>query len=297
MVGGICIVIVVFMTRALPCPAGGAAPFRDIPFEWRPPNGPKAAYEMADPLDQHHILLHPGVKKGGRYPVVVGFHGQPKRGKNPRDYMFRQGILETLAPLVETNSVAPFVLVLPVFRFLGQNWPGFDPKPFRDAVETELKKQDIETGDWYAFGHSGAAGCGGDGLNLAHRLSPKRVAFIDVCLGEGWQREIQVLKKKGISTLHIHSVETAGFRPKQRPEYQSNFDFGRAFAPLGLKPVPCEGPHPGEKLRNQPFRCAATDDGLVRGFIVDTGEGVAAHEAALKVGFRFFLMTALGAPR
>ena len=273
------------------------AGFHVLPFEWRPPKGPAQCYAMENTLDQHRILLHPDVKKGAAYPVVVGFHGQPKRGKNPRDYKFHQGIEETLVEVMREGGTKPFVLVLPVFRFNGQNWPGFDPASFRTAVEAQLTSIGVRAGGWYAFGHSGAAGCGGDGLNMAHRLEPKAVGFFDTCLGKGWQAEIGRLRKKGIRTINIHSVETAGFRPKQRPEYQSNFDFGRAYKPLGMKPVSCSNIHPGEELRDQPYRCAATDDGWIGGFVVDTGEGQAAHEALLRVALRYFLLNLVGLSR
>jgi hypothetical protein len=273
-----------------------SASFKEIPFQWAP-EGHKPPYRMPVALDQHRIFLHPEIEKGGQYPVVVGFHGQPKRGKNPRDYKFLKAVRKTVADMVQRGLLKPFVLVLPVFRFYGQNWPGFDLLPFRKTIEERLAKLDIQGGDWYAFGHSGAAGCGGDGLNRAHRLEPKKVGFFDTCLGTGWQKEIGILKKRQIGTINIHSVETAGFRPRQRPEYQASFDFGRAYRPLGLRPIPCQKTYPGARLRDQPYRCAATEDGVIKGFVVDTGEGVEAHEAVLAVALRYFLMQEVGLAR
>ena len=97
------------------------------------------------------------------------------------------------------------------------------------------------------------------------------------------------LQKAGVKTFNIHSVETAGFKPKQRPEYQANFDFGRAYAPLGIEPVPCPKVHPGTRLRKLPYRCSATSDGLIQSFVVDTGEGEAAHKAILEPAITYFL--------
>jgi len=62
-----------------------------------------------------------------------------------------------------------------------------------------------------------------------------------------------------------------------------------AYGPLGLKPVECPEHVPGEKLRDQEFRCSATPDGRIKGFVVDTGEGPPAHSAAVPVGIRYLL--------
>ena len=199
-----------------------------------------------------------------------------------------------MAQLIESGRIRPAVLVVPVFRFVVQNWPRFDVAAFRKKVETVLRAQGIEADFFLAFGYSGAAGCGGDGLNRAHRMRPKAVGFFDTCLGKGWKEEIARLRQQGIPTLNIHSVETAGFRPRQRPEYQDWFDFGRAYGPLGLAPVPCPEDHPGGRLREQAYRCAATSDGVVEGFVVDTGEGLEAHRGALSVGTEYFLEKYLG---
>lgn len=266
--------------------------FEEHSFRYQPPGASLKAYRMDEPMDAHRLFIPKNLDKSKPYPIVVGFHGQPKRGKDPRDYKFQEAIRNSLYSIYK-SGIKPFILVLPVFRFYGQNWPGFDPGAFKKVVGSKLEKMKIRAGSWHAFGHSGAAGCGGKGLNTIHRMKPANVGFFDTCLGKGWQQEIRVLQNHKIATINIHSVETAGFRPKQRPEYQSNFDFGRAYGPLGLAPVTCEGPHPGERLRNQPYRCAATKDGVIRGFVVDTGEGQAAHEAVLTVAFRYFLLEVL----
>jgi len=263
-------------------------------FEWQPQNGPRAAYTLPEKEDQHRIHLSSQVTSGGVYPVVVGFHGQPKRGKNPRDYHFVQQVPQIVEAVAAKEQLRPFVFVMPVFRFLGQNWPGFDVREFRKEVERQLKKRGIGAGDWFAFGHSGAAGCGGDGLNRAERMAPKAVGFFDTCLGRGWQEAVRQLQKDHVQTVNIHSVETAGFRPRQRPEYQSSFDFGRAYGPLGLAPVACPKAHPGERLRDQAYRCAATKGGGVQGFVVDTGDGAPAHEALLPVAISYFLTRFIG---
>ena len=262
--------------------------FNEYSFRFKPKDASSKSYHMDNPLDAHQLFVPKNVDSTKAYPVVIGFHGQPKRGKNPRDYKFRKSIRNSLISMYASGT-RPFVLVLPAFRFRGQNWPGFDPEAFRRVVATKLGELGIRSDSWHAFGHSGAAGCGGEGLNVIHRMKPANVGFFDTCLGKGWQTEIRALHNRKIPTINIHSVETAGFRPKQHPEYRSDFDFGRAYGPVGMSPVTCEGPHPGQHLRNQPFRCAATKDGVIRGFVVDTGEGQAAHEAVLTVAFRYFL--------
>jgi hypothetical protein len=267
-------------------PAGRGV--KEIRFQWRPPGSPPEPYRLDDPLDQHRILIYPGSATSS-YPVLVGFHGQPKRGKPPRNYKFGDKVIKRIIYHYNKKEIGPLVLVLPVFRFMGQNWPSFDAKAFRQFVEDMLRKNDISTENWYVFGHSGAAGCGGDGLNRAHRMNPRAVGFFDTCLGRGWQDQVRQLDKLRIYTVNIHSVETAGFRPKQRPEYQSRFDFGRAYAPLGLKPTKCPAKHPGKRLRALEYRCASTQNGSVKAFVVDTGEGVEAHESLLEVALDYFL--------
>jgi hypothetical protein len=277
--------------------AGEGEKPRVVTFKWRPPGAPAVSYEMPEPADQHRIVIFPGAVRGDGAPVVVGFHGQPKRGKAPRGYRFAGVVEEVVSGMIARGELRPVVLVLPVFRFHGGNWPGFDVKKLRAEVTRILSGEGIEAGEWFAFGHSGAAGCGGDGLNRAHRMKPKAVGFFDTCLGRGWQEEIPRLRKRGVATVNVHSVETAAFRPRQRPEYQSAFDFGRAYRPLGIDPVKCPASHPGERLRDQEYRCAATPDGVVRSFVVDTGEGVEAHRALLPVALRYFLAEFIGPSR
>lgn len=273
-----------------PTPQPGAADGSDIRFAWRPPRGPELPYDLPDPADQHRIVLMPGVEKGGAYPVLVGFHGQPARGKLPRDYGFAPAVEKTVREMVESKEAPPLVLVMPVFRWDGQNWPAFDPRAFRAKVEEILAARGIKASAWYAFGHSGAAGCGGRGLNEAHLMSPKAVGFFDTCLGKAWGAEIKELYKRKIHVVSVHSVETAGFEPRQRPEYQAAFDFAKAYAQRDIKlNGGCPKPHPGAKLRKHAFNCAGTHDGLARAFVVDTGEGEAAHGALLPVALRYFV--------
>ena len=259
-------------------------------FKWCPSSKAKNAYEMSNPNDQHRIVFTKGVTSGGSYPVVVAFHGQPKRGKNPRDYMFMEPVQRLVTQMVEKGEIKPVILVIPVFRFVGENWPWMNPKKLKDKVKEILDDHNIKATDWYVFGHSGAAGCGGAGLNQAHRMKPKAVGFFDTCLGKGWRQELSYLRKAHIKTVNIHSVETAGFKPRQRPEYQSGFNFGRAYKPEGLKPIKCPSTHPGLKLRTQKFKCAATDDKIIHAFIVDSGEGQEAHMALIKPAVRYFLV-------
>ena len=261
---------------------------RTISFSWRPKMGPAAAYRLEETEDQHRIIIFPGAEHKGA-PVLLGFHGQPMRGKNPRDYLFASEVISVVREMIAAKEIPPVILVLPVFRFVGQNWPGFDIEAFKGRVNTIFQEQELTPGGWYLFGHSGAAGCGGDGLNQAHRIAPKAVGFFDTCLGIGWQEEAKALYAAKIRTVHLHSVETAGFRPKQRPEYQTTFDFGRAWGPLGIRPVDCPKVLPGAPLRKQPYRCAATANGIIEGYVVDTGEGVEAHKKLLPVALRYFL--------
>lgn len=263
--------------------------YRTIFFAWRPKTGPAASYRLLDVADQHRVIIFNGVEKQKAPSVLAGFHGQPKRGKDPRNYPFGDTVVHVVQKMIESKEIPPVILVLPVFRFTGQNWPGFHLHDFKKKVLSILKEQKITPEDWYLFGHSGAAGCGGDGLNHAHRISPKAVGFFDTCLGTGWQSEIKALKKAGIRTVNMHSVETAGFRPRQRPEYQADFDFGRAYGPLGIRPVNCPESLPEAPLREQPYRCAADASGKIEAFVVDTGQGVEAHTRLLPEALRYFL--------
>ena len=288
MLRNIFIIMTVFLGAAQVAEEPESTP-REIAFEWCPPGAPAAPYNLTDAKDQHRIVLHPKIKKGGAYPVEVAFHGQPRRGVLPRNYKFLERVKTTVGEMIDKEEISPVILVLPVFKFQGQNWPKFDVKAFRREIEARLNREGIFPSFFLAFGHSGAAGCGGDGLNQAHLMSPKAVGFFDTCLGSGWQEESQNLRKNKIETINIHSVETAGFKPKQSPEYQSSFDFGLAYGPVGMQPIDCPDIHPGEKLRDQAFRCAATKDRVLRAFVVDTGEGEEAHGAVVKVAVEYFL--------
>jgi hypothetical protein len=267
---------------------------RELRFPWCPSPRAALSYAMDDPADQHRIVLLPGVEKGGTYPVVFAFHGQPSRDKAPRDYWFPGFVEQHAAELVQKGAVKPFVLVLPVFRFQGGNWPYFNPAKFKKEIAARLEAEGVAMGDVYAFGHSGAAGCGGGGLNQAALLRPKAVGFFDTCLGDGWKTALRELRDAKIRAIDIRSVETAGFSPRQTPEYQAKFDFGRAYEPEGLARVKCPVVHPGEALRQQPWRCAATKDGLVRAFVVDTGEGEQAHHDLVAPAMDYFLEEVAG---
>lgn len=262
---------------------------QEVRFIFRPTAGPASSYDTPQLEDQPLMVIYAGVRPGQPVPVVVGFHGQPGRGRAPRDYQFAKVVRQTVDALVETGALPPIVLVLPVFRFEGRNWPGMKPAQLRRKIDALLAERGLSASHYLAFGHSGAAGCGGDGLNLAHELQPRAVGFFDTCLGKGFADEIALLDKQRVATLVVHSVETAGFRPRQRPEYQANFDFGKVYAPLGLEPIACPKSHPGPQLRRLDHRCAASPSGTVKAFVIDTGEGEAAHEAALPAGLAFFL--------
>lgn len=260
-----------------------------VRFEWCPKARAADSYDLPEEADQHRIVFPKGLVKGKSYPVVVAFHGQPKRGKNPRDYSFMEPVQQQVLKMVDEKDIQPVILVMPAFRYFGSNWPWFQPKKFKDEVVQKLEAAGFGATAWYAFGHSGAAGCGGGGLNQIHLMNPAGVGFFDTCLGDGWQKEIAALQKAKVATFNIHSVETAGFKPKQHPEYQADFDFGRAYSPLGIDPVECPGQHPGKKLRTLKHRCSATKDGVVKSFVIDTGEGVEAHKAILEPAISFFL--------
>jgi hypothetical protein len=262
---------------------------RVLRFPWKPARGPAAAYAMEASEDQHRIVLPPGLEPGAEVPVVVGFHGQPARGRDPRDYWFPGAVEELALGWVRDGRLKPFVLVLPVFRFVGSNWPGFDTRAFRAEVERLLEVEGLRAGSWFAFGHSGAAGCGGDGLNAAYRMAPVAVGYFDTCVGPGFVQALGELERRKIPTLVVHSVETAGFSPRQSPEYQSRFDFGQVYGLAGLAPVACPERHPGERLRPQKWKCAAGPGRHVRAFVVDTGEGAEAHQAVVAPALLFFL--------
>jgi hypothetical protein len=248
---------------------------------------------MEDEADMHKIIIPKGVKDGDTIPVVIGFHGQPKRGKNPRDYEFPGLVQKNVTSMIDNGEIVPIILVLPVFRFKGGNWPAFNPVNFKNKINEIIQQKsnvkNLKTNRWIAFGHSGAAGCRGGGLNMIASINPSNVGFFDTCLGDGWQTAVKTLHKKKIQTLNIFSVETAGFKPRQFPEYQSTFDFGRAFLPLGITPVTCPKIVPGKKLRDLPARCSETKDGIIKGFVVDTGVGINAHKGIVIPALKYFL--------
>jgi hypothetical protein len=267
---------------------------RVVPFAWRPPGSVSDAYSMDEPEDQHQLVLVGAVRPGSAYPVIVAFHGQPKRGEAPRRYAFRAKVMATTAHAVERGDVRPLLLVLPVFRYLGTNWPEFDVAAFRGEIDRRLAELGIQASSYYAVGHSGAAGCGGDGMNRVHRMRPAAVGFFDTCLGRGWRDEVRRLREARIPTLMIHSLETAAFSPRQPIEYSPTFDFGRAYGPAGLAPVECPAELPKAELRDQPFRCSADEHGLTRGLIVDSGEGEEGHNALVPIAMEYFLKQHLG---
>jgi hypothetical protein len=245
---------------------------------------------MADAEDQHRIVLTRGVVRGDKYPAVIAFHGQPRRGQPPRDYAFVRTVTEITLELVERKEVEPLILVVPVFRFQGVNWPHFDLSRFTAEVGRVLDSEGLGISRTLLFGHSGAAGCGGDGMNRAHAIRPAAVGFFDTCVGPGFGQEVRALLREQIPTLIVHSVETAGYRPRQVTEYLSTFDFGKVYAPLGLRPNrPCPRHTIEAPLRDQPYRCASDPAGIVRAFVVDTGEGQQAHDAVVPVALRYFL--------
>jgi hypothetical protein len=282
---------------SIPLPQSVPAEQRIVRFAWRPPGAGAAEYEMSEREDQHQIVLTREVTSGGRYPVVIALHGQPRRGQSPRGYSFPKMAIDVAGDLVRRGQVEPLVLALPVFRYRGTNWPAFDLVEFQSRVEELLRAEGISTSAFYVVGHSGAAGCGGDGMNRAHRIHPAAVGFFDTCLGAGWRDEVLALRRARVPTLMIHSVETAGVVPRQAKEYSATFDFGREYAAVGLSAITCPEHVPAAPLRPQPFRCAADAQGTARAFVVDTGEGESAHEAVVPVALAYFLREYLAAPR
>jgi hypothetical protein len=257
-------------------------------FTWRPPGGDDAAYAMSEPEDRHRMVIF-GSRAAGPWPVLFAMHGQPKRGERPSAYAFPRRVIDVTLDLVRTGEVRPLVVVLPVFRFRGVNWPAFDLVAFRAKVEELMAAKGLVAADFYVVGHSGAAGCGGDGMNRAHRIHPAAVGFFDTCLGAGWGDEIRTLARARVPTSILQSVETAGVQPRWQREYDGRYDFGQVFRTVGLAPVACPSHVPEAPLREQPYRCAASGDGLVRGFVVDTGQGEEAHNALVGVALAYFL--------
>lgn len=268
---------------------GHATKERTITFPWKPPLGGSREYAMSDPRDQHRVYLSQGVESGHAYPVVVAFHGQPARNVAPRTYRFPALVVDIARELVQATSIDPLVVVTPVFRFEGQNWPGFDVEDFIAELHRILAREGLKVSGIHACGHSGAAGCGGGGLNQIARTKPDSVAFFDTCLGDGFLRTARLLSDRRIRTLILHSVETAGFRPRPAKEYDASFDFGKIYAKIGLSPASCPAQLPDAPLRDQRFRCATNSTHSTTALVLDTGVGEAAHEALVPVGLRYYL--------
>ena len=262
---------------------------RTIFFAWKPVDAKFSEYAMSASEDQHRVLLTSGVVKGNAYPVVVALHGQPRRGQAPRSYVFPGVVADVTRDLVQAGQVVPIVLVTPVFRFEGQNWPQFGLADFMVQVRRILSEKGLNIKGTYVFGHSGAAGCGGGGLNRVAEASPSAVGFFDTCIGEGFVGAARELGRRGIPTLIMHSVETAGFRPRQPVEYDANFDFGRVYSTMGLHVAQCPSRLPEAPLRRLAFRCATNADGTTQALVVDTGHGENAHEALVPIAVRYFL--------
>ena len=267
--------------------------FRVLRFPWRPPGAGAEAYAMDEAEDQHGILF-PTRSLETALPVVIAFHGQPKRGQAPRTYGFLAKVTETAQGAMATDAVRPIVLVLPVFRYFGQNWPAFDVVAFEVEIEQHLAAAGVKSKGYYVVGHSGAAGCGGGGMNGVSRMKPAAVGFFDTCLGSGWREEVQRLRAAHVPTLLMHSLETAAFSPRQSAEYLSTFDFGRAYGPAGLAPSACPDELPKAKLRDQPFRCSSDRQGTTQGLIVDSGEGEEGHNALVPIALEYFLKRYVG---
>jgi hypothetical protein len=269
--------------------SGAVSAERTVTFSWKPTKGSARQYAMSDPEDQHRILLTRGVHAGNDYPVVVALHGQPRRGQAPRSYAFPRVVAEVTRQLVESNRIEPLILVTPVFRFEGQNWPGFELAEFMPEVRRILSDLGLSIKATYAVGHSGAAGCGGGGLNRASDASLNAVGFFDTCVGAGFLQEVKALEENRTPTLIIHSVETAGFQPRQPVEYDSHFDFGQVYSTIGLHRSSCPERLPAAPLRDLDFRCATNDAGTTWALVVNTGQGEQAHEALVPVALRYFL--------
>jgi hypothetical protein len=268
---------------------------RELHFAWRPEGAKASEYLMTDPLDQHQILIMPGVERGAPN-AVIALHGQPRRGQLPRDYEFPRVVADLAQKLVASREVAPFVLLIPRFRFEGRNWPAFALKTFLAKANEALASEGIELSSPLVLGHSGAAGCGGLGLNHAVSVEPRAVAFFDTCLGPGFSTSVNELTERGIPVLILHSVETAGYRPRQATEYVSSFDYGRVYRGIGLIPTNCPVHVPDAPLRPLGYHCAANLGKTTQAIVIDTGEGERAHNAVVPVGLRYFLMQYLGRP-
>lgn len=274
-------------------PPAGSTELRELRFAWRPQGAKVGEYAMSNSLDQHQIVIMPGVVPGSP-PAVLALHGQPRRGTAPRDYTFPGVVVEAARRMVEAGEVRPLVLLVPRFRFEGQNWPAFALDGFMTKANEVLSREGIILSHPYVLGHSGAAGCGGGGLNHAEGVQPSAVAFLDTCVGPSFGAAVRELERSSIPVLILHSVETAGFRPRQPVEYQPDFDFGRVYGPLGLSPASCPASVPDAPLRPLAYRCASSASGNTRAFVVDTGDGEDGHNAIVPVGLRYFLKEYVG---
>src|SRR5262249_40381911 len=83
---------------------------RVLRFSWRPPGARADDYSMSEPDDQHQLVLTRGVTPGGRYPVLIAFHGQPKTDEAPRTYAFPRVVADMVNDLVRRGEVEPLVL-------------------------------------------------------------------------------------------------------------------------------------------------------------------------------------------
>lgn len=262
---------------------------RTYRFSWSPPGADSAAYRLDAPEDQHQLLITAGVPSHSSVDVLIAMHGQPRRGELPRNYTFGRTVTGVVRTMVEAGRIEPMVVALPVFRFQGENWPGFDLRAFIEEVRERLTSERLQIRRVSVVGHSGAAGCGGQGLNRVFEAPVSAVGFFDTCVGPGFVSAIRGLERMGISTLIVHSVETAGYRPRQPVEYLSSFDFGRVYRPSGLRPSSCPTVLPEVPLRALEYRCASNPAGTIRALVVDTGEGEPAHQAVVPVALRYFL--------
>lgn len=276
-------------SHAAPAPTNDVKPEEPklLRFAYRPRGATAREYEMSAPEEQHQIWMAPGVRPGTP-PSLIAFHGQPRRGKSPADYESPRVILNVVREAVQARVIEPLVVLIPVFRFEGKNWPNFDVAEFLAEANRHLREEGIELREPYVIGHSGAAGCGGGALNALEGLNPRAVGFFDTCLGGGFRQSVQSLARRKIPTLIMHSVETAGFHPREPIEYNDHFDYGLVYGPLGLKPAPCPEVMPEVPLRKLDYRCASNSSGTTEALVVDTGTGEPAHNDTLPVGLRYF---------
>ncbi|MGC4063730.1 MAG: hypothetical protein QM784_03630 [Polyangiaceae bacterium] len=220
--------------------------------------------------------------------------GNLDAARRPEITHFPETLIRLSRELIARGEIEPFALVLPVFRFEGRNWPGFLLDEFIPELTRLLRPHGVDIERPLLLGHSGALGCGGDGLNHPLRIHPGAVGLFDTCIGKNFVTTLRALSEHRVPTWIVQSVETAGVVPRHVPEYDAGFDFGSVFRDARLDVLTCPTAVPRAPLRQQPYRCAIDATGSVRAFVVDTGSGEAAHEAALVVGAEFFLRSNLG---